>query len=608
MPRTDLTALAGRARRAAWSRWRRYRDRNQPRGPLAPYAGLLPGRGRRVLVVVDAVRPERVREWTAAMPGVERHIVLIGSGAAPAAPGWHRIDDAAGLPELVVRLGVVDAIVDLRTEPAAPRIHVWQSAFLFLAHNGAYVVARANGAENLRITEREWLKTLVDEAQAGTPWLQLECLRSTNTVIARPSYLIFTKQYTHRAKLRPSDVPELLARRDPDVSTRELARIDAQTFESSVRVAEYWDDEPTDGPELAPSAAAGEARETSRPAMATHFDVPAMRVIHYGGDIVFAGQTLMYTEHSILPDSSRYPFAEFPSNPLLHEGPTRAARLHAAAAATERLPGTYYQLDPQWSGHFGHILTEVVSRLWGWEVAKAAYPDLKAILRRKPGSDARTELALLRAYGIADDDIVMIEKPVRLDSLVSATVMWQNFPPRHVHPQLREVWRRIAVNLADPAVAPIDRIFVSRSEKFDRRPCANRPAVEALFAEHGFTVIHPEEHDLATQAGLFRNASVVAGFGGSAMFNLMFTESLRTTIVLSHSFYWARNEHMYTSVLGGDAHYFWSKPHVLPPAGCAWSTAVSSSAWHFDFERHGRRLTELLDSLPARPPTTGRLD
>ena len=65
----------------------------------------------------------------------------------------------------------------------------------------------------------------------------------------------------------------------------------------------------------------------------------------------------------------------------------------------------------------------------------------------------------------------------------------------------------------------------------------------------------------------FREARVVAGFGGSAMFNLMYAENLEGVILLNQEAYIARNEHLFTSLTGGEVHYFWSRPDVEHPEG-----------------------------------------
>jgi capsular polysaccharide biosynthesis protein len=120
--------------------------------------------------------------------------------------------------------------------------------------------------------------------------------------------------------------------------------------------------------------------------------------------------------------------------------------------------------------------------------------------------------------------------------------------------------------------------------------------VERFFADRGYHVFYPEELPLPEQARLFAGARVVAGFGGSAMFNLMHCQRLEAAVVISHHAYVARNEHLFTSVLGGQLHYFWQTSDVPPPA-VGRNKASSGSSFAFDFEAYGDDLARVLADL-----------
>ena len=243
-------------------------------------------------------------------------------------------------------------------------------------------------------------------------------------------------------------------------------------------------------------------------------------------------------------------------------------------------------------------MTEVISRLWGWDAAKESIPDLKAIFRiRYPAErDPALERRVFEAYGIPRDDVVWVDEPVWLESVVAATPMWHNQFPHYVHPDLAEVWGRLRDHLRTPSdrTGPSRRLFVSRRDPAGNRSCRNTPAVEDFFRTRGFEVVYPELYDLGEQAALFAEAEVVAGFGGSAVFNVLFSTRLRTLILLNHEAYTARNEHLFTSVLGADVHYFWSPPDVPHPVG-GWSEDAYYSSWEFDFERNGAELDAVVD-------------
>jgi capsular polysaccharide biosynthesis protein len=236
-------------------------------------------------------------------------------------------------------------------------------------------------------------------------------------------------------------------------------------------------------------------------------------------------------------------------------------------------------------------MSEVVSRLWGWDTAKREIPDLKAIFHLKSHSrrNPSLEKALFTAYGIDERDITWVNEPVWLESVVNATPMWQNEVPHYVHPDLMQTWDRLAEGLlaGAPETQTYERIFVSRGPDTRHRRCRNNEAVEGFFASNGFRVIYPEKLSMAQQVAIFRDAEVIAGYGGSAMFNMMYSRNARTVILLNQEAYFARNEHLYTSLTGGQVHYFWSTP----------DTPTFQSDWEFDFDRNGEALREVVAGL-----------
>ena len=151
--------------------------------------------------------------------------------------------------------------------------------------------------------------------------------------------------------------------------------------------------------------------------------------------------------------------------------------------------------------------------------------------------------------------------------------MWHNEAPHYVHPRMRAVLDRLGDGLR--AGAPTaeghgqpdrpERIFVSRRSVTKRRTCRNALEVEEYFAAHGFSVVYPELLDLGEQVAVFAAAKVVAGFGGSAMFNMAHAKQATDVILLSHEAYTARNEHLFSMLLDCDTHYFWSAPDVPHP-------------------------------------------
>ena len=186
--------------------------------------------------------------------------------------------------------------------------------------------------------------------------------------------------------------------------------------------------------------------------------------------------------------------------------------------------------------------------------------------------------------------------PVRVTTLFGATPMIHAKHPYHAHPDVRLVWDRLREGLLEstPVVPRLSRIFVTRHG--GNRPCRNVDAVEELFVSAGFTVVRPELFTRPEQAALFAEAEVVAGFGGTGLFNLVFSTRAPTVIVLNHDSYDARNEHVITAVLGSDVHYFWSRADISHPEG-RFSKHAFRSSWEFDMQANAPALRDLLASL-----------
>jgi capsular polysaccharide biosynthesis protein len=599
-PRSTLRAIRRRVARQRWARALRARLRPAPASkpilvpdPLGPFESLLPDRpGRTVVVLAHRTLREQVRPWLMRFSGDHCHVI-----SAEAAPEWeiggggavHHVAETGGQMGWEVQLiGPVDVLVNLLPQNLLPQDvpdhhEMWWRLHLHLKPDGLYILDRSSapGAE-LGDALAAWMATLATnddpEAVPAKSVRDAELFRSTSTAVMSRDVIITRKRGKHYVKLRDSETNRMLPAREPRISVRELAALPAADAVSRAVVTSHEASVPIG----------------LLPGTLPH---PALHLRHYQGRIAFAGSTLMFGDYTILPDSFRHHLVSNFSNARTTNVSASFARIPDDLQPHSTLAGNYYQLDSTFSGHFGHFTTEVLSRFWGWDRAKESIPDLKVILRKHPKEpEPRMERRFFEAYGIAPDDIVWTDQPVYLESVVSASPMWHNAVPYFAHPGLSEVWERLARGLIDPSAPTHERIFVSRGGQWARRTCRNRRDVEEFFQANGFTVVYPEDLDLSQQASVFAGATVIAGFGGSAMFNMMYAEKMTTAIVLSHEAYTARNEHLFTSLLGGDVHYFWSAPDIPHPEN-GWSQDAFYSDWEFDFERNRKPLEELITSL-----------
>ncbi|WP_028660298.1 glycosyltransferase 61 family protein [Nocardioides insulae] len=313
------------------------------------------------------------------------------------------------------------------------------------------------------------------------------------------------------------------------------------------------------------------------------------------GQVVESGSVLM-------PDSLRQPWLRGNRNRWSesinryfidsdYEIPPEAVR---ATGPLPRRHGTYFHLDNEFRGHFGHTLTDVVSKLWAWPLVKERYPDAKALVHaNKRGAPAMWERDVLEAAGVAGEDLVYEPGPVHVERLLTATPMFAQ--PGYAHPDMVGIWRGIGDRLVVRSTrhqTPL-RIFIGR--KLEKRSCRNSSEVERFFESMGFTVLFPEEYEIADQVSLFRDAEVVAGYAGSGMFGLVWAREPKKVIMLTSESYRAKNEWLIAGLAGHDLHIAWCRSEARWIDG-GWEPGAESiqADFSFDFGREGEFVRELV--------------
>lgn len=515
-----------------------------------------------------------------ALPDGDAVVVLVGADAEALveATPWRRArrvvieaSELAHAHDRLSRLERVDGVVDCRSSAGADQVRLWRELFLHLEPGGTWVARRdpPGSAPEGRLVQ---VLTRICErrravARRGAGWHALAS--AVAGVEVGDDLVLVEKRHRHLLKVRDAVATSLLTDREPGLDVTEVATRPGGTLVPAGRTWHHGID-------------ADAARARGLPDVLPY---PATTARRYDGPVVLSTAHARHGR-SLLPESFRWHLGTDPTSTGLREGGPQHARLKSDRPDPPLLRGSYYNLDYSNTGHYGHLMTEAISRLWAWREAKAVDQDLKILLRmhpvRKAGTWYRPEMTLLPALGIEADDIVWFDRDARVESLVGTTPMWHNASPHYVHPAIREVWTRARDGLVPNAPTGPERIFVTRHE--GTRLCRNVDHVEALFAALGFAIVRPGQLRMPEQAATFAGARVVAGFGGTGMFNLAFANRLETVIVLNHTAYDARNEHLFAAALGADLHLFWSDPDLAHPEG-GFSGVAFQSAWEFDVRR-----------------------
>lgn len=396
---------------------------------------------------------------------------------------------------------------------------------------------------------------------------ELALAEAVASVEVRGPHLVVTSAGASAlAKMREIEGNELIAAR-PDLGHRVLDSLPGERFDSRCTLTE-----------------SGPTRDGHPP---TTFDAPPVFLREYR-DVVVAPYQIVAGDGVLWPDTFRHNARRRIRNLSTLEVAPRFARLPFETDDLPVLEGTYFHLDNEVRGHFGHLMTEVVSRLWAWPDAKQREPDLKVLV----GTNRRPEVMpyeyeIYEAAGIAREDVVLIDHPVRVPRLLSASPMLSN--PEYIHPRLQETWQRIGDHLAAGATGgprPA-RFFCSRRIK--KRSCHNTDEVEQIFRDAGFEIVFPEDYSLGDQVEMFRSAEVIGGFAGSGLFNICFAERPLHVVTIASDAYDARNEYLFASVLGHRIDSIRSVPDV---------PNEFQSPFTFDVDREGESLRQVLAALP----------
>ncbi|MEO0487453.1 MAG: FkbM family methyltransferase [Pseudomonadota bacterium] len=189
-------------------------------------------------------------------------------------------------------------------------------------------------------------------------------------------------------------------------------------------------------------------------------------------------------------------------------------RGHPRMSRVQELPGRWL-FGGRYHPHFGHFLTETLSRLWALdhldqpvkgvvffpvytlpadEVANS-FKSFAEIL------DAPFDVKLLDGFHRVEE-LVVAPQGNGLHELMLGTPEFRQFIKDHIRTDL------------PPVNCP--KLYISRSRFQDKqRRFLGEERLEALLAEEGYTVFHPQEHSWRDQLRHYRGAKQILGPDGS---------------------------------------------------------------------------------------------
>jgi len=309
-------------------------------------------------------------------------------------------------------------------------------------------------------------------------------------------------------------------------------------------------------------------------------------------DVICEPGQIAYQGNFLLPDTFRIQYSKTLSSSKI-KNLYKNVFLDNGKSITKVLDGKYLYLDSEYPCHFGHFISEVISRLWAWDKIKEHEPDLKVLIGLGKEKIIPTfVLEILECYGIKKDDIVTFDDCVSIKMLYTASPY---FSRDHVNPAVLPIWDRIGKK-ATSGITEIkeNKLFLARPANGIRK-CLNSEKLESIFIENGFELYNPENHSWLDQVKKFSQAKVIAGYAGSAVLNSIFSSSIQFMIIIGASSFINPDEQFVCETKGIELHRFWGDP--LFEHGNTWSSKAYHSDYNFNYERDENTLLELLKNI-----------
>jgi hypothetical protein len=237
------------------------------------------------------------------------------------------------------------------------------------------------------------------------------------------------------------------------------------------------------------------------------------------------------------------------------------AKLVSAGPDTISLPTDFITVDEpvvylSWlQNHWGHFLTESLSRLWAF----SEYPELKQML----GAYCCYSLPHknIRGFIEALDFNVYIggghrHQAIRFRNVFIPIPSFSNQAEAYsVHRKAVSTVVEAHLQEGCPQVSS-QPVFLSRSRFGGTRTVRNQVELEAILAKMGFLVVYPEELTLSSQIKLFNSHRHFTGCWGSAFHTTILSrcpETITTSVLCGDTPNF--DYLMFDSILGNEANY-----------------------------------------------------
>ncbi len=173
-----------------------------------------------------------------------------------------------------------------------------------------------------------------------------------------------------------------------------------------------------------------------------------------------------------------------------------------------------------WGGvlwrHFGHFIVESTGRLWPLARGGAGFRGVLFVAKSPQYGTALNGFQKAFFDLAGAEDVRVLDRPTRVENLVVPGQAFGIGPISHGTEKLRSFFHtRFATDV--PAEGP-DKLYISRSRVGPSKGAlAYEEYIEGLLEKEGYTVFHPQNHDMSTQIARYKAAKQVVASEGSAL-------------------------------------------------------------------------------------------
>jgi capsular polysaccharide biosynthesis protein len=178
--------------------------------------------------------------------------------------------------------------------------------------------------------------------------------------------------------------------------------------------------------------------------------------------------------------------------------------------------------------HYGHFISEGLARLWPYLRSDfdniCFYP---FIFNNRSNELCSYQLEILSLLGINANKVFIIRDRTLLEEAWVPSSAWPI--NQAANPVMKNIYSKISLSIDRPS-APTRKIFIARSKKLR---ASNNDQVQHEFQRLGFEVIYPEMLSFHDQLRLYVETSILAGFSGSGLHNIVFCQPKTKIIEIS---------------------------------------------------------------------------